>query len=131
MQAFVTELLAMLRTCGLTTPEPFNLPETIFHRPSNTFPGETLDRAFQAGRSHFKKDPDVLFVLLPDTGGAFPTPSLPGLHRMARAITASAASLRKQHIIALFLAHASWSFPSFKCILPMLNGDGDDELHHL
>ena len=100
MQAFVTELLAMLRTCGLSTPEPFELPETIFHQPSNTFPGETLDRAFQAGRSHFKKDPDILFVLLPDTGGAPPPPNLPGLHRLARVITVSAASLRKQHITA-------------------------------
>ena len=96
MQAFVTELLAMLRTCGLATPEPFDLPETIFHQPSNTFPGETLDRALQAGRSHFKKDPDILFVLLPNTGGPHTPPSAPGPGRMTRLGAASKASLRKQ-----------------------------------
>ena len=116
MQAFVTELLTMLGTCGLTTPEPFNLPEIVFHQPSNTFPGETLDRAFQAGRNHFKREPDLLFVLLPDTGGAPPTPNLPGPRRMATVITL-AAFLHKN--IRLLLATNAGPFPS--CARPSFN----------
>ena len=111
MQAFVTELLAMLRTCGLTTPEPFDLPETIFHQPANTFPGETLDRAFQAGRSHFKKDPDILFVLLPNNGGP-PTPPSPSLHSvLAQTMTLLRSCCELQHLM-----HAQWQ---------------SDELHNL
>ena len=64
----MSEQVDMLRKCGLTAPDPLNLPEVLFHNPNNLFPGETLKAAVEAGMAHFKEKPQIIFVLLPDTG---------------------------------------------------------------
>ena len=69
----MTELLGQLRKCGLQTPEPFDLPEIVFHDRNRAFPGESLHRAMDLGKQYFKQDPRIIFVLLPDTGASFLT----------------------------------------------------------
>ena len=71
VQAFMTELLGQLHKCGLQTPEPFYLPEIVFHNCNRAFLGESLQRAVELGKQHFQQDPKIIFVLLPDTGTSF------------------------------------------------------------
>lgn len=77
LQAFIGEQVAMLASCGMRVPDPRNLPPIIYHDGNVAFPGETLQRAFEAGKEHFGREPDILLALLPDAGEACHAPSPP------------------------------------------------------
>ena len=67
-QAFMYDLLNMLRTVGIGIPSNEALPEIIWHDPQRFFPGDTLKAAVDAGAGHFGAPPGIIFVCLPDTG---------------------------------------------------------------
>ena len=47
VQSFVSEQVDMLRKCGLTAPDPMNLPEVIFHNPNTSSPGRHSRRRWR------------------------------------------------------------------------------------
>ena len=73
LQTFVSELLDMCGRCGMRPPDPRNLPQIAFHDGRRDFPGETMKKAAQLGQDHFGAKPNIIFVLLPDTGSLLST----------------------------------------------------------
>ena len=76
-QALFAELLGACRNNGIGLP-PSNLinpghglPEqlVVYSDPRNQYVGQTLEQAYEAAASFFKKVPDILFVILPERGG--------------------------------------------------------------
>ena len=79
LQNFMSDLLSGCRKAGIQVPGSGLVPEPliVWHNSSSSFPGDTMAAAFEAAKSFFKKDPDILFVILPERGARFPTAEPP------------------------------------------------------
>lgn len=71
IQNFLEDMLDMLDDPGVKVPSQ-GLPSIIWHNSATYFPGETLVNAMHAGASFFRARPDIIFVCLPEKGGAVP-----------------------------------------------------------
>ena len=75
-QAVFAELLGACRNNGMSLPPSnlinpaYGLPEqlVVYSDPRNQYVGQTLEQAYEAAVSYFKKVPDILFVILPERG---------------------------------------------------------------
>ncbi len=70
VQAFMTSLLTMLKSCGLGIPANASsnapdLPRIVWHNANTNFPGETLLAARGAAQQKFGAEPDIIFACLP------------------------------------------------------------------
>jgi hypothetical protein len=75
LQNFIADLLRGCDKAGIQFPPRMScVPDSIivWHNPVANFPGETMAKAFEAAKRYFNKDPNILFVVLPERG-AFQT----------------------------------------------------------
>lgn len=77
VQTFMYDLVGAMTAVGIEVPQG-DLPEIHYHDSRRSFPGETLKMAVDSAKAHFKEDPKIIFVLLPDTGRGFPQDHLSG-----------------------------------------------------
>lgn len=71
MQNFIADLLRGCDKAGIQFPPRMScVPDSIivWHNPVANFPGETMAKAFEAAKKYFNKDPNILFVVLPERG---------------------------------------------------------------
>ena len=68
LQTFMYDLIGAMTYTGMQVPRAGELPEIVFHDSRQNFPGETLERAIGVAKDFFGEEPNIIFVLLPDTG---------------------------------------------------------------
>lgn len=79
MQNFMWDLVKGCTKLGIQVPRMTPVPDSliVWHNPNSNFPGETMVAAFEAAKGFFKRDPDIIFVILPERGAHFTTAQLP------------------------------------------------------
>ena len=55
---------------GIAVPNLSPVPESliVWHDANANFPGDTMAAAHEAARQHFRQEPDIIFVILPERG---------------------------------------------------------------
>ncbi len=66
----MAELFRGCSKVGIQVPRMTIVPDPVivWHDGRSTFPGETMVAAFEAAKGFFKRDPDIIFVVLPERG---------------------------------------------------------------
>ncbi|KAK9915065.1 hypothetical protein WJX75_004310 [Coccomyxa subellipsoidea] len=70
LQNFMWDLLSGCHKAGIQVPDVSPVPDDIiaWHNSAAAFPGDTMMSAFNAAKTYFNKEPDILFVVLPERG---------------------------------------------------------------
>ena len=72
------DLLSGCHKAGIQVPDVSPVPDDIiaWHNSAAAFPGDTMMSAFNAAKTYFNKEPDILFVVLPERGACLSTANI-------------------------------------------------------